>query len=37
VKVEKALGPEGEFDSIASFYSLSKLVRDGKVGPDNSS
>jgi hypothetical protein len=37
VKVEKALGPEGEFDSIASFYSLSKLVRDGKLGQDSGS
>ena len=37
VKVGKAFGPEGEFDSLASFYSLSKLVRDGKLDQDGSS
>jgi hypothetical protein len=36
VKVAKAFGPEGEFDSIASFYSLSKLLQEGKLGDDGS-
>jgi len=36
VKVAKAFGPEGEFDSIASFYSLSKLLQEGKLGEDGS-
>jgi hypothetical protein len=31
VKVQKALAPDGEFDSIASFYDLSKMLRDGEL------
>jgi hypothetical protein len=36
VKVAKAFGPQGAFDSIASFYSLSKLLKEGKLEADGS-